>query len=84
MFIYYIYSINMYIDIVRVFRHFYYRDDCHPKEPYRTASVLIAGDNFGADAQPVQPDMPLDAHRHEDVDHRGNMRRHLSAQNPGQ
>ena len=55
---------------------------CQPKEPYRTASVLIAGDNFGADAQHCSAasgrDMPLLSwHRHEDVVHRGNMRRAL-------
>ena len=51
---------------------------CQPKEPYRTASVLIAGDNFGADAQlPADTTCRCRVHRHEDVVHRGNMRRAL-------
>ena len=54
------------------------------KEPYRTASVLIAGDNFGADPQLPRPDprphaARPHAHRREDVVHRGNMRRALRA-----
>lgn len=56
------------------------------EEPYRTASVLIAGDNFGSSAQSrISTSMSVSVlHKtSKDVDHRENMRSNLGIQGTG-